>query len=590
MNFDFYNLLFPTEFEKLCRDIVEVREDPVTFTTYRRGKDGGIDFRSTNTEIKIIGQCKLYNPNNYSSFFASLKREIKKCKKQNPNRYIICTNLSLSSRQADEVLNLFQGYILTEEDIIDGEKLNKYLGQDQYQHLLKTYSKLLAPNLQFVELALERIINRKYHNKTASFLKEIHKEHKLFHNTQILKRCIDVLEKNKVIILTGNPGVGKTTTAKMIANYFLNQRVKNILFLSDNDFKEIEGLHQDNQIIVVDDFWGQNFSPALKDGSLLRNFNRIINDFKESSNRYLILTSREYIIKDVLIHAEFETRKILNTDKFIVNLDGYSKEDKVRIFLNHLPFYDFEKSYFDHLKYSDILENIIEHRNYSPRHIEYFIKQYLSSNTQNRYDFYGSFLKYLDSPNEYWNNNFNKLNGTSKLILLILLISSDPIDSTDLERSFGVIQEAARTSLNEKIEPLAFNHELKLLEDFYLISEKHEYSNQVLIRFQSPGIKDFLLEYLRTEGKAWIKSLLENALFFNQLNFIFSTEDEEIDDYDSDTSLFGQKIVLSESLQKVLKNKLLSEFHCLNFCTQGEGSFPVNFQHIIHQKKLSTGS
>lgn len=570
IDFDFHNLLFPTEFEKLCRDVVDIRDSPIKFTTYRRGRDGGIDFKSTNTQSKIIGQCKLYNPSNYNSFFANLKNEVKKCKRQKPSRYILCTNIKLSPNQAQEIYDLFEGYIINEEDIVDGEKLNKYLGNKEYQHLLKVYSKLLVPNLQLVVQALDEIINRKYYNKTASFLREIQKEHKLHHNTQMLKHCIDVLERNKIIILTGNPGVGKTTTAKMIVNYFINQKVKNVLFLSDTDFIEIEGLYQDNQIIVVDDFWGQNFSPEHKDGSRLRNFNRIINDFKESENRYLVLTSREYIIQDVLNHAEHETQKILNTDRFIVNLDGFSNEDKARIFLNHLLYYDFEKAFFNKLEYSDILENIIEHSNYSPRHIEYFIKQFLYFDDKSSYNFYALFLKYLDKPTEYWNKNFEKLNGTSKLILLILLISSDPMELSDLEKSFNATQEQARISLNENIEPLAFNKELRILEDFYLVSEKEECSNSVFIRFQSPGIKDFLLEYLRTDGKAWIKPLLENVLFFNQLNFVFDTEEKDIDDYMSEISLFGKKIVLSLELQKILKRKLLNEFDVLNFCYQGD--------------------
>lgn len=436
--------------------------------------------------------------------------------------------------------------------------------------MLKVYSKLLVPNLQLVEHALDEIINRKYYSKTASFLREIQKEHKLHHNTQMLKHCIDVLERNKIIILTGNPGVGKTTTAKMIVNYFINQKVKNVLFLTDTDFVEIEGLYQDNQIIVVDDFWGQNFSPEHRDGSRLRNFNRIINDFKESENRYLVLTSREYIIQDVLSHAEHETKEILVTDRFIVNLDGFSHDDKARIFLNHLLYYDFEKAFFNKLEYSDILENIIEHSNYSPRHIEYFIKQFLYFDDKSSYNFYALFLKYLDKPTEYWNKNFEKLNGTSKLILLILLISSDPMELSDLEKIFNATQEKARISLNENIEPLAFNKELRILENFYLISEREEYTNRVFLRFQSPGIKDFLLEYLRTDGQAWIKPLLENALFFNQLNFVFDTNDRKIDDSISDIPLFGKKIILSKELQKKLKLKLLNEFDVLNFCYQGD--------------------
>ena len=558
MNFDFHNLLFPEEFESLCRDILEIRESPITFTTYRRGRDGGIDIKSTNTVNKIIGQCKLYNPNNYSALKAALKKEVAKCKRQKPDRYILCINFNLNVEEANEILELFKDYIIHEEDILDGIKLNKFLNpkSSEYQHLLKAYSKLLVPNLNYVEIALENIVNKKFYNKTKSFFKTIEKEHKLYHNTIILKSCIERLEENKILILIGNPGIGKTTTAKMIANYFCHQRI-NILFLDNNDFPEVEGLYDDNQLIIVDDFWGQNFSPNLKKGSNLREFNRIIEDYKNNSNRYLLLTSREYIIKDVWNSSEFDTKEILENEKYLIDLNEYSEEDKVKIFLNHLLFFDFKKEYFSYLKYDDILENIIRHRNYSPRHIEYFIKQYLKNEEANRYTFFKGFYKYLDSPQEYWNNNFGKLNETSQLILLIILISSDPINKIDLEKTFEATQESTRRVLNKNIRPTDFENELILLEDFYIVSDKSDYSNQILIRFQSPGIKDYLLEYLRTKGKTWIRPLIKNVPFFNQLNFIFSTKDDEIDDYDSDTYLYGKKIILSDGTQRILKKRTI---------------------------------
>src|SRR2546423_14445527 len=114
INFDFHNLLFPTEFEKLCRDILEIRESPIKFTTYRVGKDGGIDFKATNTKEKIIGQCKLYHQNNYTSLKSNLKKEVIKCKRQNPNRYILCIGFDLDSKKAAEILKLFGGFIINE--------------------------------------------------------------------------------------------------------------------------------------------------------------------------------------------------------------------------------------------------------------------------------------------------------------------------------------------------------------------------------------------------------------------------------------------------------------------------------------------
>lgn len=368
----------------------------------------------------------------------------------------------------------------------------------------------------------------------------------------------------------------------MIANYFISQKVERFLFVTGDNLEEAVGVfsNEQNQLIVIDDIWGPNISSNYKNDVKLRDFARIINDFKNSSNHYLILTSREYIIKDVLNNSnfEFDTKDILETDTFIINLNEYSKEEKARILLNHLIFYGFEKEYITYLKYEDTLENIVNHRNYSPRHIEYFIKKYLKKESQYHYSFYKELYKYLDNPKEFWNHNFRKnTSDTSQLILLIILISSDPVDLLDLEETFNSIQQNARITVNKDIRPEEFSNELKLLEDFYIISERMEYSTQILVRFQSPGIKDYLLEYLRSDGKNWIKPLIENALFFNQLNFIFDTTNREIQDYDSDISLFGQKIILNDILQNTLKVKILKEFETLNFSTLEEREFSGEF-------------
>ena len=108
-NFDFHNLLNSIEFEAFCRDILEIREFPLKFTTYKPGKDGGIDFRCTNTEMSIIGQAKLYKPDNYKALKASLINEVIKCKRQKPQRYILCISVSLQPSQADEIMQLFAG-------------------------------------------------------------------------------------------------------------------------------------------------------------------------------------------------------------------------------------------------------------------------------------------------------------------------------------------------------------------------------------------------------------------------------------------------------------------------------------------------
>lgn len=573
-NFDFHNLLFPTEFETLCLHILEIRENPLKFTTYRRGRDGGIDIKSTNTQEKIIGQCKLYAPQNESGLISNLKKELLKCKRLKPDRYILCININLSVSLSQKILDLFKGYIHCEEDIIDGQKLNKYLEQPAYDYLFKIYSKLLVPNIKAVEIALDKVINRKFYNNSRTFLLDLIDKHKLHHNTEQLPYLIQQLEEDKVIILSGNPGVGKTTTAKMIANYFINRKKSEVFYLGENDYAETSGILENNRFIIVDDFWGQNFSPKIKDNSTYeREFVSLINNFKTFENSYLILISREYILKDILKNAEPETESIVTENKYIIQLEDYSQEDKIRIFINHLLFHDFDLEYLRSLSYNDEFEDILNHKNYSPRILEIFIKRYKTEAYQSSYDFYEKLLKYLDNPTEYWTQAFKKLSPTAQLILLVLLVSSDPMDTKDLRNSFDSIQKDARSNLNLSINPLEFDTELKKLEEFYIFIEKDDFYGPFFVKFQSPGIKDYLLNYLRTDGYLWIKPIIKNALFFNQLTFIFSTEKQKISDYESDIVLYGEKIVLNEILQKELKHKLLTEFENLQFSNYDEREF-----------------
>ncbi|WP_416864672.1 MAG: restriction endonuclease [Imperialibacter sp.] len=565
-NFDFHRLLFPTEFENFCRDLLEIRETGITFTTYRRGRDGGIDIRATNSKEKIIGQCKLYDPTKYNVLLRNLKKELATCKRENANRYILCINIELTPLRSSEILEIFSGYIKREEDIIDGIKLNKYLSQEQYQYLFKSYSKLLIPNFQSIELALDKVFFRKYYQKTTYFLHEIETKHRLFHHTAQLPFLIQHLEENKVIILTGNPGVGKTTTAMMIANFFLSKKVKDLIFLEERDYTDTLSIAEENRLIIVDDFWGQNFSPQIKGhDTFQREFQTIIGHFTNSKNCFLILTSRDYVIRDVLKEAELETENLLNTNKHVINIEDHSREDKVKILLNHLLFYDFDLSYFQNALYNDTFEHIIKHRNYSPRHLDFFIKTYLSDGYQSRYAFYDSLFRYLDNPTAFWNDTFQKLNPTAKAILLILLVSGDPMDIKDLKSSFNDIQIKAREILNEGIIPGDFDKEFKKLEEFYISINQDEYYHDTSIKFQSPGIKDYLLEFLRNDGYLWIHPIILKARFFNQLTFVFCTKEEKISDFESDIPLYGQKILLSQDLKALLKQKLLYEFEVLNY-------------------------
>jgi hypothetical protein len=129
-------------------------------------------------------------------------------------------------------------------------------------------------------------------------------------------------------------------------------------------------------------------------------------------------------------------------------------------------------AYLQTLKYNDEFEHILNHKNYSPRILEIFIKRYKNDPYQSSYDFYKKLDRYLDNPLEYWTQAFKKLSPTAQLILLVLLVSSDPMDVEDLRNSFDAFQKDARSNLNLPINPLEFDTELKKLDEFYIFIEK----------------------------------------------------------------------------------------------------------------------
>jgi DNA polymerase III delta prime subunit len=573
--FDFHNLLSPYDFEVLVRDILEVREQPLKFRTFHNGRDGGVDIKCTNSNLKIIGQVKLHNPNNFNQLKSSLAKEVAKVKALKPDRYILAVGSSLSALQYQQILELFEGY-LKPTDILDREVINQCLNKDEFYPVLKNNTKLLVPNLAVLKDIISSTINKDIYNSSIRELQHINESLRLYHNTTTFSSSIDKLEKNRILIITGNPGVGKTTMARMIVNHMISTHKSEFNYVNEiDDINKILDVEK-KQLFFIDDFWGQQFDHIPNRRNYFNNFIRQLYQISKSSNHFLILTSRNYIIKNVLNRADSELKNILGIHDFQIRMDSYSDEDKVRIFLNHLYHFDFDKEYFQKLKHGNELENIIKHDNYTPRHVEFFIKYIFNKDENNVYEFYRLFLRYLRKPDEFWSKLFYQQTHTAQLILIILLVSGDSMRIEDLKSSFVNMQSLAREKLNLDIHPLKFEEEIKILEELFI--KTNGYENYILVHFQSPGIKDYLLNYLRDTVAQWAEVIIDGALFFNQLYFIFTTkEGDNISDDNSEHSVYGEKIVLPPQAQNSLKNRIIQSFHELNFSNSDEYFEDITF-------------
>jgi hypothetical protein len=148
-DYNFLNLS-PYEFEILSRDLLQ-KYLACHIESFSSGADKGIDLRCFSYGNVII-QCKRYN--DFSSLQSTLKQEIEKVKKLNPDRYILTTSVELTPERKNKIFKLFTPFILTEDDIMGKEDLNNFLAQ--HPEIERAHFKLWLSSINI----LQEIINR----------------------------------------------------------------------------------------------------------------------------------------------------------------------------------------------------------------------------------------------------------------------------------------------------------------------------------------------------------------------------------------------------------------------------------------------
>lgn len=574
INFDYHSHLSPEEFVRLVTDILEIRESGLTFRSYGKSKDGGIDIKCTNSPTLIMGQVKLYQ-NNYAQLKSSLKIELQKVRKHEPQRYIIATSTTLSPDNNDEIIQLFEGYITHEDDIIDREKLNQYLNQEKYKTIRDGIIPKIIPDINYLADIITDTVNHDIRVRTEDELLNMQQTTTIFVRTQSYQESLQQLIHERVIIQTGYPGLGKTTNARMMVNHLiaLNPGMEFIFIRQPGEIDRTFD-RKKQQVFFFDDFWGKNFAGIpQKGGEQYPYFISIIERFNKSTSHYLILCSREYIIQTACQENPDIKKHI---QPYIHPLHSPSAEERVEILLKHLSAYGYGREYFTDLLFENKILQIIQHPNYTPRHIDYFMRYIVpgSQDITNTHRFYQHLLKYMDNPEDFWRDLINKQSDMAILILVIIFISSGPVLEKDIQTTLANMLKKMNHELGFNLHIMDFDTELKTLENLFIRSQPYE--KEIIYSFQSPGIKDFILEYIRKTPDKYKEILLSQACFFNQLYYAFDIQTSEFEDFDEDNPVFGKKILLNAPLQQVLKTKITNDFDKLNFSNIYEREYTHN--------------
>jgi hypothetical protein len=259
MTYNFYALSY-ADFEDLSRDLIG-RELGVRFEAFAPGPDGGMDGRHAAGTSKTVLQSKHYAGTRWNGLKKAMKKERASIDRLAPDRYILSTSCPLSPENKAELARIIGPALDSEDDIFGPGDLNALLRK--HPEIVKSHIKLWLSGTA----VLERVLYAAQHSFNDITQDEIVEKVRVYAPNPSFNAAQDILDKQHVLIISGPPGVGKTTLAEMLCYTHLGEgwELKAIRQLDDGLTAITD---KKKQIFYFDDFLGRVAldKSAFKDG------------------------------------------------------------------------------------------------------------------------------------------------------------------------------------------------------------------------------------------------------------------------------------------------------------------------------------
>lgn len=548
--YNFLNLS-PWEFEDLSRDLLQ-KHLGITLESFTSGRDKGIDLRYSNSETnkKLIVQCKRYN--DYKTLYRILIKEQKKVLKLTPDRYIITTSVGLTPLQKDEILKIFVPFLKSSSDIFGKEDLNNLLGQNP--DIEKKHFKLWLSSTNI----LERILHGKIYNQSIFEEEKIKETIKIYVENESYHKALKIIKDKKYVILSGIPGIGKTTLARILVYYHLTKDFEEFISLSDSINDAYRSYNETiKQVFLFDDFLGRNFLNKKLNTNEEQLIVKFIEKINKSNNKILILTTREYILTQAKHQYDVFENPKLDFAKCVVDLSDYTKLIRAKIFYNHLYFSNISESHIKNILDKKTYISVIRHQNYNPRIIEIITGDNIWKNILPN-QFSQKVMEFLNYPEKIWKHVYeNQISTFSQCVLANLMTAGTPIFWEELKTLIQNFAEHFSSKYGITYSELEFNKAIQELENTFIKIIK-DGTDQFVIEYQNPSVLDFLVNYFK-QFPDYVEDILNSVIYYNQLFNVFTMENYETNSPSQKT----YKIVLNEKNKKLLISKLINEFDSL---------------------------